>query len=127
MRPLAHAPVLLPDTGGQAHISAILHPTPIHQKTEGHLFRESEQLQRVILHLGVPQQKNPAKPLSHSTVRKREKTVVKPVHLLRGSDLPVSASPSTINGKPGITRDPPGMCSLQQKQGTEQTNGDEWI
>ena len=49
------------------------------------------------------------------------------MHLLRGSDRLVSASPSTINGKPGITREPPGMCSLQQKQGTEQTNGDEWI
>ena len=120
-RPLAHAPVLLPDAGGQPHISTILHPTPIHQKTEGLLFRESGQLQRVILHLGVPQQKNPAKPLSDSTVRKREKTAVEHMHLFRGSDQLVSASPSTINGKPGITREPPGMCSLQQKQGREQT------
>ena len=57
VRPLAHAPVLLLDAGSQAHISTILPPTLIQQKTEGLLFRESEQLQRVILHLGVPQQK----------------------------------------------------------------------
>ena len=129
VRPLAHAPVLLLDAGGQAHISTILPPTPIQQKTEGLLFRESEQLQRVIRHLGGPPTKNQA---SHSVTLQWEKGKKQWSSLCIYSEVLISLLMPQLHYKlkPGMTRDPPGMCSLQQKQpeqGTEQTSGDEWI
>lgn len=52
----AHFPVLLPGVDSQAPTSAIPPPTPPlpQPKTEGLVFRETIQLQKIILHLRVP-------------------------------------------------------------------------
>lgn len=74
VRPLAHCPVLLPDAGSHAHTSAILPPTPItpQRKIQGLLYREIEQLQRIIQH-GSPNKKSQLATQSRYSEEKRKK------------------------------------------------------
>lgn len=73
-RPLAHCPVLLPDAGSRAHTSAILPPAPItpQRKMQGLLYREIEQLQRIIQR-GSPNKKSQLATQSRYSEEKRKK------------------------------------------------------